>query len=130
MIEDLERELAAAMADDVAMLPAPQLDLTRMHRTPVRRYVVPGAVVAVGVAPGARPAVAKPGTRAPRPPPHSGVRRTPPLPVQTPAVPLPKLTPPPTGKHSLPAPPVSLPSVPAKLPVHCTITQRSFRTDE
>jgi hypothetical protein len=132
MIEDLERELTAAMADDVAELSPPQLDLNRMHRSPARRLVVPGAVVAVAVAAAAPLAAAKTGVLSH---PASSNHTLPPNPVGTIAPPteLPTVTlpPPPSGKPSLPAPPsVSLPSVPSKIPVTCTIKHRAFRSDE
>lgn len=133
MIENLERELTAAMADDVAELDPPQLDLNRMHRRPARRLVVPGALVAVAVAAGAPLAAAKTGVLGH---PASSNRDLPANPVGplTPPSQLPKLTLPPSVKPSLPAPPVvRVPSsVPAKVPVpvQCTIKHRAFRSDE
>lgn len=62
MIEDLERELTQAMADEVADLPTPHLDLHRMqHHRPARRLIVPGVAVGVAVAVGAPLAAAQTG---------------------------------------------------------------------
>jgi hypothetical protein len=101
MIEDLERELTRAMADEVADLPAPQLDLRRMQpASPVRRLVVPGVAVGVAVAVAAPLAAAKSGAFRSAPAANSQVQ----VQLSTPA-----------GQLSPPDPKVSI-TLPPKVP--------------
>jgi hypothetical protein len=131
MIEDLERELTAAMADEVAELGPPQLDLNRMQHRPARRLVLPGAAVVVAVAAAAPLAAAKTGVLGSHP--ASSNRDLPAVPAGSIVPPnhLPKLSLPPTGKPSLPAPPsIGVPSAKVPVPVRCVIKHRAFRSDE
>jgi hypothetical protein len=131
MIDDLERELTRAMADDVADLIPPHLDLRRIQRRPARRLVVPGAIVAVAVAAAAPIAAAKtgvldhapvsadqdvvPGNVGQLAPPANKLPATPPLPSVS-------------APHLPGAAPVLPPSVP--LPHGCTVRHRTFSSDE
>ncbi len=140
LIEDLERELVQAMAADVADLPAPNLNLHRMHlqHRPARRLLVPGVAVGVAVAVAAPVAAARTGAFHSRPVANpagtgSGQPGTPGL--GTPASVLPSLSGLPPAP-SLPGGPVPLPTIAPSgsgapdLPDTCTALRRALTADE
>jgi hypothetical protein len=123
MTDDLERELTRAMAADVANLTPPQLDLRRIHRRPVRRLALPGAVVAVAVAAAAPFAAAGTGVLD-RSPVSAENDVAPAVPLTTTAT-LPRLSPaPPSIK--VPRPPVET----GKDRATCVSQQHTFSTEE
>jgi hypothetical protein len=141
MIDELEDELARAMAAEVADLPAPRLDLHRMqsHRPVGRKLLVPGVAVGVAVAVAAPMAAA-----------HTGPFHTAPaanakldvsasagatLPTGVPTGVLPSVSVPvPVPSVSLPSVPGVLPlpsvPVPSSLPDACQAVRRALSADE